>query len=255
MAPDHFEALTARVAELEAERTRLAAMVTILQRVAGAANVTDAMVTVSHELAEVYSLDRSSIILLDPAEGARIVASSEDPSIRNLSIELSRYPEVHRAIASESTVFIADLTAEPMSWMVRETLRRRNVASAIVVPIMQSEKCVGALFLRTRRDRAPVTAEDIGLFESVAAMVGSAIAKAHSDAAAVRQQVSVTGAALRVDAQRIALVTFLDRLLAQFRNLDGQAESVATLTDAADADLDRAVSMVVRALGIGATKA
>lgn len=253
-APDSSEPLTARIVELEAERTRLSTMVAVLQRVAVAPNVADAMLTVARELGEAYVLDRSSVLLVDQAGGARIVASHEDPSIKSLAVDLSRYPEVRRAIASCTTVFLADVTAEPMSWMVRETLRKRNVASAIVAPITQSGKCVGALFLRTRRDQPPVTREDIRFFESVAAILATAFAKARADATAARQQTALSASVRRVDAQRAALVAFLERLLVQFRNLDAHAESVAALAPAADHDLDRMVSMVVQALANGAAK-
>jgi GAF domain-containing protein len=254
VGPDDLQQLTSRIAELEAERTRLTAMVGILQQTAAAANVADTMVTVTHQLGEAYTLDRSSIILLDEARAARIVATHEDPSVRSLPVDLSRYPEVRRAIESGKTVYLADATAEPMSWMVRETLRRRNVGSAIVVPITLNNNCVGALFLRSRRDRAPVTNEDITFFESVAAILATALAKGQVDAAAASQQAALTATVRRMDAQRIALLAFLERLLGEFKGLEGQAESVAALAPAAGRELDRMVDMVLQKLGKGAKK-
>jgi GAF domain-containing protein len=253
-APYDLEWSTARIAELEAERARLAAMVGILQQVAVAANVAETMLTITHQLGEAYGLDRSSVILFDEAKGARIVASHEDESIRSLPVDLSRYPEVRRAIDTGATVYLADATAEPMSWMVRETLRRRNVGSAIVVPIILRKACVGALFLRTRRDRTPISAEDIGFFESVATILSKALAKGEVDAAAATRQAALTATARRMDAQRVALLAFIERLLEEFKSLDGQAEAVSALAPGAEGELDKMVEMVLMRMGKGAKK-
>jgi GAF domain-containing protein len=249
-----LERSTARIAELEAEGTRLAAMVGILQQTALAPNVADTMVAVTHQLGEAYALDRSSIILFDEAGTARIVATHEDPSVRSLPVELSRYPEVRRAMESGKTVYLADATAEPMSWMVRETLRRRNVGSAIVVPITLNATCVGVLFLRTRRDRAPIADGEIRFFESVAAILATALAKEQADIVAARQQAALTATIRRMDAQRVPLVSFLERLLGQFKGMDGQAAAVTALAPGAEGELDRMVDMVLQKLGKGARK-
>lgn len=245
-APEHWERLTARVAELESERTRLSTMVAVLQQVASATHVADALLTVTHELGRAYDLDRSSIVLIDHGGGARIVASHEDPSIRSLSIELSRYPEVRRAIVSGATVHLPDVHEEQMSWMVRETLRRRNVGAAVVVPIIPNGRCVGALFLRTRRERAPIAASDIKFFESVAAILATALAKAHADSIAARQQAAIATSARRLDAQRAALIAFVDRLFVEFKELDGQAASYAA--SSADPEFNQMVGTVLQSL-------
>jgi hypothetical protein len=57
-----------------------------------------------------------------------------------------------------------------------------------------------------------------------------------------------------MDAQRVALVSFLERLLGQFKGMDGQAAAVTALAPGAEGELDRMVDMVLQKLGKGARK-
>ena len=43
----------------------------------------------------------------------RLVATYEDPTIRNHIVDLERYPELKRAIQSGETVFIPDAANDP----------------------------------------------------------------------------------------------------------------------------------------------
>ena len=56
-----------------------------------------------------------SLAALYDADGVRLVASYEDPTIRNLIVDLNRYPELKRAFESGETVFIPDATTTNFS--------------------------------------------------------------------------------------------------------------------------------------------
>ena len=70
-------------------------MVEILQEIAGSLHFADIVQAVTRRLGEAFGLDRCSIFL--PERGGdtvRLVASYEDPSIRNYVVDLARYPEL-----------------------------------------------------------------------------------------------------------------------------------------------------------------
>src|SRR5579872_6465995 len=90
-------ALSARIQELEKERDRLLAIVEILHEISGTLHFVDILQSIAKKLGETFGLDRASIILADRGgRTGRLVASYEDPTIRNLVIDLARYPEMQR---------------------------------------------------------------------------------------------------------------------------------------------------------------
>src|SRR6185369_4104168 len=98
-------------------------------------------------LGEAFGLDRSAIFLAGEKDEARLVASYEDPTIRNLVVDLNRYPELKRAFESGETVFIPDAANDPMLRGIKSTIDTRNVRSIIVVPIRWEGSVIGAIFL------------------------------------------------------------------------------------------------------------
>ena len=156
-------ALRAKIDELQRERDHLVTLVDILQEISGAHHFSDVLQAIARKLGETFGLDRSSIFLTgDPAD-LRLVASYEDPSIRNLVVDLKKYPELQRAFDSGETVFIPDATTEPMLRDIRALLDMRNVRSIVVAPIRWPAAVIGAIFLRTERDATAVLGQRCAL--------------------------------------------------------------------------------------------
>jgi ABC-type uncharacterized transport system involved in gliding motility auxiliary subunit len=110
--------------------------------------------TIARKLGETFGLDRCSIFLSGEKSEVRLVASYEDPTIRNLIVDLNRYPELKRAFDSGETVFIPDAANDPELRGIK-ALDSRNVRSIVVVPIRWEDSVIGAIFLRTEREAEP----------------------------------------------------------------------------------------------------
>src|SRR5213593_2854005 len=106
--------LRAHVAELQRERDHLIAVVDILQEISASLHFVDILQAIARKLGEAFGLDRCAIFLSGDKDQVRLVASYEDPTIRNLVVDLNRYPELKRAFESKETVFIPDATNDPM---------------------------------------------------------------------------------------------------------------------------------------------
>ena len=109
----------------------------------------------------------------------RLVASYEDPSIRNYVVDVDRYPELKRALQTGETVFIADAADDPALKHVRGQLLSRRVKTITVVPITWRAVAIGAIFLRTFRDGPTFSEADIQFCRVVANLTAKALRNAH----------------------------------------------------------------------------
>src|ERR1041384_1853081 len=211
------ERLAARVAELEHERKHLLAIIEILKEISGSLHFVDILQAIARKLGEAFGLDRCSIFLAERGgKSVRLVASYEDPTIRNYVVDLERYPELKRAMQSGETVFIADAASDPSLKHVKGELVNRRVRSITVVPITWRGVAVGAIFLRTFREGPTFADDDVRFVQVVASLTAQALRNAHRYER-LAQRRSDTGETMRrMELERVALLSFLRRLLAAF---------------------------------------
>ena len=245
---DDIARLEARVVVLERERTHLVAVVEILQEISASLHFVDILQTIARRLGEAFGLDRCSIFLSGEPQEARLVASYEDPSIRNVIVDLKRYPELQKAFESGETVFIPDAPSDPQLAGIRGELDARKVRSIIVVPIRWQGAVIGAIFLRTQRDQAAFSDEDIGFCQVIASLTAKALRNAHTFEAMSRSQAEQSATARRAELQRIALVAFLRRLLDRYTHSEGHMWAETLLPKASDEELDRLVGVTLQVL-------
>jgi len=238
-------ALAAKVEELEKERERLLAVIEILHEISGTLHFVDILQAIAKRLGETFGLDRASIILADRGgRTARLVASYEDPTIRNLVIDLARYPEIQRAMETGDTVFVADAPTDPTLQHVKGALERRKVRSITVVPIKYRGAAIGCMFLRTFNNGSSFSDADIRFCQIVAELTAKSLRNAHRYEALVKRTREASEEMQRADLQRLALVSFLQRLLTAFTAHD-QASIEQLLANSSAAELDRLVGVAM----------
>jgi GAF domain-containing protein len=244
---ERIRRLEQRIKELENERDHLVAVVQILQEISASLHFTDVLQAIARKLGETFGLDRCSIYLTGDSQDVRLVASYEDPTIRNLIVDLNRYPELKRAFESGETVFIPDATSDPMMRGARKALEHRNVRSIIVVPIQWRKTPIGAIFLRTERDAAPFSDRDVRFCQVVATLTAKALRNAHRFEELLRSEKdsAVEAERRRAELQRIALVAFLRRLLDRYTNSENHMWAETLLPKVADEELERLVSVAM----------
>jgi len=178
----------------------------------------------------------------------RLVASYEDPSIRNLVVDLDRYPELKRAFESGDTVFIPDAPNDPMLQNARAALDLRNVRSIVVVPIRSRSSVIGAIFLRTERESEPFTESDVRFCQVIASLTAKALRNAHRFESLLRSSDDREETRRRAELERIALVAFLRRLLDRYTAREDHMWAETLLPRASDDELDRLVSVAMQVL-------
>lgn len=245
---DEVARLRARVAELQRERDHLVAIVDILQEISASLHFVDILQTIARKLGEAFGLDRCAIFLSGAHNEVRLVASYEDPSIRNLVVDLDRYPELKRAFDSGETVFIPDAVSDPTLKSIKATLDLRNVRSIIVVPIRWQGTVIGAIFLRTDRDAEPFSDADVRFCQVVASLTAKSLRNAHRFEALLRDQKDTVETQRRAELQRIALIAFVRRLLARYAKSDDHVWAETLLPKASDEELERLVTVAMQVI-------
>jgi GAF domain-containing protein len=246
-AAGEVERLQARISELEHERKHLLAVIEILEEISGTLHFVDILQAITRKLGETFGLDRCSIFLAERGRAsARLVASYEDPTIRNYVVDLERYPELQRALQSGETVFIPEAQDDPTLKHVRGTLAMRRVRSITVVPITWRGSAIGALYLRTFRDGPAFSDADIRFCQVIASLTAKALRNAFRYERLKSRQAEQSEEGPKADFERIALVGFLNRLLARFGSKEAWAEGL--LSKASADELDRLVEMAMTVL-------
>lgn len=239
------ERLAARVAELERERKHLLAVIEILREVQSSLHFVDILQVIARKLGEAFGLDRCSIFLAERGNAAvRLVASYEDPSIRNYLVDLDRYPELRRALQGGETVFIPDAATDPMLKHVKGELQTRRVKSITVVPITWRGVAIGAIFLRSFRDGPTFSDEDVRFVQVVASLTAQALRNAHRYERLAQRRHETTEQLRRMELERVALLGFLRRLLETFGQREG-AWAEGLLPKAGAEELDRLVGVAM----------
>ncbi|HEX9728178.1 MAG TPA: GAF domain-containing protein [Gemmatimonadales bacterium] len=239
--------LNARVAELEHEQKQLYALVDILQEISGTLNFVDILQTITQKLGETFGLDRCSIFLAERGGStARLVASYEDPSIRNYVVDLERYPELKRALESGEAVFISDAQKDPNLVHIRGALANRNVRTITVIPITWRRVAIGAIFLRTFRDGNVFSDQDIEFTKAVGNLTAKALRSAYRFERVANRRNELTDSERRASLERIAFLGFLRRLVDTLAKRHGTQEEL--LAEASGDELDRLVDITMAVL-------
>jgi len=245
--------LAARVADLERERKHLLAVIEILKEVSTSLHFIDILQAIARKLGEAFGLDRCSIFLAERGgTSVRLVASYEDPTIRNYVVDLERYPELKRAMQGGETVFIPDAATDPSLKHVKGELINRRVKSITVVPITWRGVAIGAIFLRTFRDGPTFSDEDVRFVQVVAALTAQALRNAHRYERLAQRQQQTGETTRRMELERVALLAFLRRLLAGFGEREG-AWAEGLLPRASAEELDRLVGVAMAVIQEAAT--
>jgi GAF domain-containing protein len=172
------------------------------------------------------------------------VASYEDPTIRNHLVDLERYPELKRSIQDGETVFIPDAANDPMLKHVRSDLINRRVKSITVVPISWRNVAIGAIFLRTFRDGPTFSDADVRFVQVVASLTAQALRNAHRYEHLAQRQQETGDQLRRMELERVALLSFLRRLMEAFGQREG-AWAEGLLPRASADELDRLVGVAI----------
>ncbi len=131
------------------------AVLELTQTLASSLDIRDILFTVVQRVAEVAQVDRCSIVLVgETARTGFVVATSDDERVRDLPLDLNKYPEIRRVLETGSALVIRDASQHPLLEAVRQGESGLDFISIALVPILHDHGPLGVIFLRSRRAAA-----------------------------------------------------------------------------------------------------
>ncbi|MBI1967413.1 MAG: diguanylate cyclase [Gemmatimonadetes bacterium] len=178
------------LAKAREEARSRAAMVDILQEVTDSLKPDEIYHILARRVARVLNISKCSMVLAKAGdEVGVVVAAYENPMLRNLQIELVRYPEIRRALSTGRIVLVEDVATDPLYAEERQRWESDGIKvptrSAVAIPFWMREQQIGVFFLRTTGDDLPLTQADAQFAETVIKTAVAAIEKAYDFETAV----------------------------------------------------------------------
>ena len=126
--------------------------------------------------------------------GAANVAVYENPGIRDLRVELERYPEIQEAIRTERPVIVHDVREHPLFDAIRKRWIQQaieiKVQSAVALPVFVQGRAAGVFFLRTVQGDPQLRPQDVALANTIAQAAARVLENEARRAAIYRRQIS-----------------------------------------------------------------
>ncbi len=165
-----------RIEKLQKEKERLQAINETTFLVSSTLDLQEMLYTIVRKIAEIVPVVRCSMIRIDREENtADVVATSENPKIKNIKLDLDKYPEIKEAILTKHAIVVNDIKTDPIMMDVRDIISPLGIKSIIVLPIFYRDTAIGTLFLRTSRSRRSFTLDEIRFCSTVTNACANAI--------------------------------------------------------------------------------
>ncbi|MDH3495831.1 MAG: diguanylate cyclase [Gemmatimonadota bacterium] len=167
-----------------AEARVRAEMLDILHEITDTLKPDDIYHVLARRVARVLGLARCSMVLAHAGDRfGLVVAAFENPHLRNLQIELRKYPEIRRALDRGQAVLVQDVTTDPLYDQVRKEWVAEGIQvvtrSAIALPFSLRKEQRGVFFLRATQEDKPLSPEDVEFASTVIGAAVTAIDRAY----------------------------------------------------------------------------
>jgi len=167
----------------------------IFQEVSAALRAEEIFQTLVRRVGQAFGLTHCSFVLTAPGESkGRVVAVYENPAIRDLRVELDRYPEIQEAIRTERPVVVHDVQEHPLFDAIRRHWNQQqievNVQSAVALPVFVQGRAAGVFFLRTVQGDPQLRPQDVALANTIAQAAARVLENEERRAAIYRRQLS-----------------------------------------------------------------
>lgn len=176
--------------QARAEARTRSEMVDILQEVTASLKPEEIYHILVRRVARGLKISKCSLIFATPGEEeATVVASYENPMLRDLRIGLARYPEIRRALDTRQTVLVTDVATDPLYAEARAEWEQEGwrvpTRSAIAIPFVMKDQRAGVFFLRTTAEDTPLNKSDMAFADQVIKAAAQSLDKAYDLESAV----------------------------------------------------------------------
>jgi diguanylate cyclase (GGDEF)-like protein len=190
----HIRARTEAREAQEALRSR-DLLFDIFQEVSAALRADEIFQTLVRRVGQAFGLSHCSFVLTAPGDDkGRVVAVYENPAIRDLRVDLGRYPEIQEAIRTERPVVIQNVHEDPLFATIRQHWNQQqievNVQAAVALPVFVQGRAAGVFFLRTEKGDPQLRAADVAFANTIAQAAARVLENEERRSAIYRRQIS-----------------------------------------------------------------
>lgn len=141
----------------------------ITSRLIGSENLLDNLYAMASFLSVELDVTRCSVVLIRPERDlGLVIASSDDPEVSSLAIDLRRYPEIQQVAEAGKPLVVADVSDSEILVDVLQELKSVDVTSVALFPIARDDEVLGVIFLRFARKRLRFEQRELIFCQTVA---------------------------------------------------------------------------------------
>ncbi len=170
--PSRVRRAFTRVAQAKenAERQReQQSLLELTARYAAATDVEALLHDMTLGLTKDMDIDRAALVVVDEAhEVGFIVAASDDAALKDLKIDLNRYPEVREVVRTNKPVVVENAATHPMFEDVKSQVVARGISALAAFPLTVQGRPNGALLLRRTHSAHTFSPREISFLATVA---------------------------------------------------------------------------------------
>ena len=166
------------------QRSReLAALNTLVTRLAAASGLNESMQIVVEEMAEALQVNQVRVALLNPQKDSLIIVAEKydeqvSPSALHLALPVRGNPLTEQVISGRQTIYVPDARTSPLTLPIRSLLREQKIHGLIIMPILINEEVVGTLGIDLTEEGHTVAESQLQLAEAILRQAATAIEKA-----------------------------------------------------------------------------
>ena len=161
------------------QQRNLDMLLELTARYAESSDVDALLHDVTRRLAEMLDIPRASLLLVDASGAGVVVAASDSPALKNLRIDLDRYPEVRQCLRTGQPTVVEDVPSHPLLEGMHEQVAAAGVRSIAALPLSVQGRVLGVLLVRGSGERPAFSPAEVDFLATVAHATAVALRHAH----------------------------------------------------------------------------
>ena len=160
--------LPSRPSVIAEDKRNLETILAITGAMSATLDPSEVLNIIVNKVAGVTEAVRCSIVLIVKDDEGYVLATHEDPAVRELKLDLSKYPEIKEVISTKAPLALDDVINHPLMAGVKNRIADLKDMSILIVPIVFNDEVLGTLFLRTRKKENGFSRKEIDFCRIVA---------------------------------------------------------------------------------------
>ena len=155
--------------EVKADERDYAAILEMTKKLTTSLSARDTLNFITNKMAEITSSSRCSILYIGMNKNVGyVIASSDDHNLRQLKIDIAKYPEIKKVLLEGKELIIYDVFSDPLMSKIRDILKEHNIKAIILFPIILEDEIIGTLILRSLNVKKVFSVREIRLCQLIA---------------------------------------------------------------------------------------